>query len=568
MKRQGKSKGLRRHLLCMMVTLLFYCSASSAPIHPLLKAPDRGYFDIVKSIDLFGEVYRELSKSYVDSLNVSELMYAGIDGMLHTLDPYTVFLDKEDSGELDEMTNGQYVGIGITIAPLDGATFITSVVDGYPAANAGIRAGDRILEINDREVGKTKLDQVKKMIKGSPGTSMKLRIERQGSTSFTVNMTRQEVRVSAVSYSSIIDGTGYVEMKSFGARSADELRGALQSLLRQAAEQHQPLKGIILDLRNNPGGLLNVAVDVASLFVRKGSLVVSIRGRSPESDISYVTTTPPLDAALPLVVLINSESASAAEIVAGAIQDLDRGVIVGERSYGKGLVQSVVRISYDSALKLTTAKYYTPSGRLIQKESEPASQPRHVVPKGEQEKLSRVFYTKGKRTVYGGGGIMPDISTPEQPASPYLSELVKQGMLFLFSTEYCATHPVMPSLPIERKSLLASFGNFLSGRKFLFKSEAETRLEALKESMKSSSAAGNEDKGVKSLGEVQLEVERLKEQEIARESEAVAQSIEEEIIRHYSEPLARKAQLTHDPVVKKAIEILSDSRRYSAALHP
>ncbi len=568
MGRQVKSKGLRRHLLCMIATLLFYCSASSAPLHPLLKAPDRGYFDIVKSIDLLGEVYRELSNSYVETLNVSELMYAGIDGMLHTLDPYTVFLDKEESGELDEMTSGQYVGIGITIASLDGATFITSVVDGYPAASAGIRAGDRILAINGRKVGKITLDQVKSMIKGVAGTPLTLRIERQGSPSITVSMKRQEVRVSAVSYSSIIDGTGYVEMKSFGAHSADELRGALQALLRQASEQHQPLKGIILDLRNNPGGLLNVAVDVASLFVSKGNLVVSIRGRSAKSDTSYVTVTPPLDAALPLAVLINSESASAAEIVAGAIQDLDRGVIIGERSYGKGLVQSVVRISYDSALKLTTAKYYTPSGRLIQKESEPDSQPRHVVPMSEQDKLSTVFYTKGRRKVYGGGGIMPDIPLPEPPASPYLSELGKKGMLFLFSTEYRATHPDMPPLPLERNPLMASFGNFLTSRKFQYKSESETRFNALKESMKSPSSASNEGEGVKGLGEVQVEVERLREQEIARESEAVAHSLEEEIIRHYSEPLARKAHLDHDPVVKKAIELLSDSRRYSEALHP
>ena len=568
MRPQVKSKWLGRHLLCMIATLLFYCSASSAPLPPLLKAPDRGYFDIVKSIDLLGEVYRELSNSYVDTLNVSELMYAGIDGMLHTLDPYTVFLDEEDSGELDEMTSGQYVGIGITIASLDGATYITSVVDGYPAANAGIRAGDQIIAINDREVRKTTLAQVKAMIKGSAGTPLKLRIERQASPSLTVSVKRQEVRVSAVSYSSIIDGIGYVEMKSFGARSAEEVRVALQSLLRQAAEEHQPLKGIVLDLRNNPGGLLNAAVDVASLFVNKGSLVLSIRGRSAKSDTTYVTANPPLDAALPLAILINTESASAAEIVAGAIQDLDRGVIIGERSYGKGLVQSVVRISYDSALKLTTAKYYTPSGRLIQKESEEDSQPRHVVPKSNREKLSRVFYTRGRRKVYGGGGIMPDIPLPESPSSAYLSELGKKGMLFLFSTEYRATHPDMPSLPLERNTLMTSFSNFLSDRKFHYKSDSETRFEALKESMKSSSAASNEGEGVKSLGEVELEVERLKDREIARESEAVAQSLEEEIIRHYSESLARKAQLSHDPVFKKAIELLSDSRRYSAALHP
>ncbi|MGB7510694.1 MAG: S41 family peptidase, partial [Pelodictyon phaeoclathratiforme] len=315
---------------------------------------DREYFDIVKSIDLFSEVYSEVSKGYVDTLNVSGLMYAGIDGMLRTLDPYTVFLDENDADELDELTSGHYAGIGITIASVDTLFYVTSVVDGYAAAKAGLRIGDTIVAINGREIRKMSLDEVKTLIKGPAGSPITFLIERQGVPSFSSTLMREEVRVSTVSYSGILDGTGYIEMKSFGSHSMDDLREAIQGLLRQASEQHFQLKGLILDLRNNPGGLLNVAVDVASLFVSKGSEVVSIRGRSPEMAKSYVTASPPLLPALPLVVLINSQSASAAEIVAGAIQDLDRGVIIGERSYGKGLVQSVIRISYNSSLKLTT----------------------------------------------------------------------------------------------------------------------------------------------------------------------------------------------------------------------
>ncbi len=565
---------LRRSVLAIMVGLLFSCcvqpaalSAASAP-STVVPSIDKEYFDIVKSIDLLGEVYREVSKNYVDTLNVSGLMYAGIDGMLRTLDPYTVFLDENDSDELDELTSGHYVGIGISIASIDGAVFVTSVADGYAASKAGIKVGDSIVSINTRRVTKKLLDEVKVLIKGPSGSPLTLQLERQGAPSFSVRLIREEVRVSAVSYSGIIGGSGYIEMKNFGTRSADDLREAFQRLLRQASEQHIPLKGLILDLRNNPGGLLNVAVDVASLFVKNGSEVVSIRGRLPEMTKSYVTGMPPLDAELPLVVLINGQSASAAEIVAGAIQDLDRGVIIGERSYGKGLVQSVIRLSYNTALKVTTSKYYTPSGRLIQKEANNAvSQSRKVLPKTQGEKASEVFYTKGKRKVYGGGGIMPDIQLSEPIPSPYLSSLSKKGLLFLFSSVYLSAHPVMPSLPLDRPALMASLVNFLQRKKFVYTSDSEQRLDELRESMKKRQPTSTES-DLKCFSLLQQEIDRLKEQEILKESGDVAQELEVEIVRHYSERMARHAELDHDLAVKKAIELFSDSRSYSRILHP
>ncbi len=308
------------------------------------------------------------------------------------------------------------------------------MVDGYAAAKAGIKVGDSIVAINSKVVKKMSLDEVKELIKGAAGTPVDFKIERQGSPSFSARLMREEVRVSAVSYSGILDGIGYIEMKSFGSRSSDDLREAFQGLLSQASEQHLPLKGIILDLRNNPGGLLNVAVDVASLFVSKGSEVVSIRGRSPEMAKSYVTGTPPLDAALPLVVLINSQSASAAEIVAGAIQDLDRGVIIGERSYGKGLVQSVIRISYNTTLKLTTSKYYTPSGRLIQKEVHNAvHESRKVLPEasGEKRQLSS-FSPKGREKYMVVEEFCLISSFLTRLHSPYLSAAQQERSPFSF----------------------------------------------------------------------------------------------------------------------------------------
>lgn len=565
---------LRQGVLAMLVALLLFSGAPSTlfSAEPVSTAPadstDKEYFEIVKSIDLLGEVYREVSKSYVDTLNVSGLMYAGIDGMLRTLDPYTVFLDEHDSNELDELTSGQYVGIGITIASLDGSVYVTSVVTGYAAAKAGIRIGDRIVAINGQEVRNMSLDEVKTKIKGVTSTPLTFQLERQGSPSFSASLIRQEVRVSTVSYSGILDGTGYIEMKSFGAHSMDDLREAIQGLLRQASEKHLPLKGLILDLRNNPGGLLNVAVDVASLFVSTGSEVVSIRGRSPEMAKSYVTGPPPLVPSLPLAILINSQSASAAEIVAGAIQDLDRGVIIGERSYGKGLVQSVIRISYNTALKLTTSKYYTPSGRLIQKEGHNAvRESRKVIPTAQEEKAAQIFYTKGKRKVYGGGGIMPDIQIPEPVTSPYLSELNKRGLIFLFASAYCSTRPAIPLQPLDHQALMASFNDFLQGKKFVYTSDFEQRFNELKERMKKVQPANN-DSSLAGVAAFQQEIVRLKEQEIARESADVMRALEVEILRHYNDGIARHAEIEHDPAVKKAIALFSDSRTYSQLLHP
>ncbi|MEI8032886.1 MAG: S41 family peptidase [Chlorobiaceae bacterium] len=549
-----------------LVTLLFFCFMPVAPLYPAVPA-DRGYLDILKNIDLLGEVYGNLSRSYVDSLDVSSLMSAGIDGMLHTLDPYTVFLDKADSEELDELTSGQYAGIGVTIASVAGKVYIASVVDGYAAAAAGLRVGDRLASINRTGLHDKSLDDVKALLKGPSGEELTLTVEREGSKPLTVKLSRAEVRVNTVSYSGITGDIGYLEMKSFGARSPEELREALQALFRQARERKVVLKGVILDLRNNPGGLLTAAVEVTSLFVPKGSLVVSIRGRQPEASKSWLTETQPLDASMPLAVLINPQSASASEIVSGAIQDLDRGVVLGERSYGKGLVQSVLPLSYDNTLKLTTAKYYTPSGRLIQKESLPVKDARKVLLKGPAESSAKVFHTKGRRKVYGGGGITPDITLAEQPSSPYLNALRKSGMLFLYAARYRSEHPVLPQFPLEEKALMASFNAFLKERSYVYLSEPERRLNALKESLKGV-AGGQDERRVKLLGDLQEEAGRLRDLETLRDSEQVKSALEVEILRHYSEKLARKEEVDQDPLVKKAVAILSDQKRFSRILHP
>ncbi|NTW83331.1 MAG: S41 family peptidase [Chlorobiaceae bacterium] len=560
----GKVRFLRR-AQGWIAAVVFYCGIHASPLYAI-SSPGKEYFDIVKSIDLVGEVYREISQGYVDKVNVSELMYAGIDGMLHTLDQYTVFLDEDASKDFGEQTSGQYPGVGISIAGLEENVFVTSIVDGYPASKAGIRVGDRIDSINNTKLKSLPLEKVRELIKGPVGSSLLVRIDRKGSPSFIAKLVREEIRLNSVTYFGLIDGIGYIEMKNFGTHSAEDLREAYEGLKREAADRHIILKGLVLDLRHNPGGLLTVAVDVTSLFVKKGSEVVSIKGRTPDTYKSYTTANPPLDTVLPLAILINSETASAAEIVSGAIQDLDRGVLIGERSFGKGLVQSILRISYDHILKMTTSKYYTPSGRLIQKESEAGSESRKVLTRTAGENASKVFYTKGKRKVYGGGGITPDIEMNESASSPYLSELRKKGMIFLFSSDMRSANAVMPAQPFDRKALMTSFNDFLSTRKFVYKTEPEQRLTDLRESIERLQK-GKDKAELKSLDGVQQEIGHLREMELARESDKITDALEVEILRHYNEHDARRVELGHDPVFTKAVEILSDRKKYSSLLH-
>ncbi|NTV97689.1 MAG: PDZ domain-containing protein [Chlorobiaceae bacterium] len=559
--------GMVRGALVWLLTLLLFSAFPNQTLHAVTST-EREYFDIIRSIDLLGEVYQEVAKDYVDRIDSGEMMYAGIDGMLHTLDPYTVFLDEDASKDFGELTSGHYPGIGVSISSLEGKIYVTSTVEGYPASKSGIMVGDRIVSINTKDLGKLSLEEVKDLIKGPAGSAITIRIERQGVPAFSLKLVREEVRVNSVNYSGLIEGIGYIEMKNFGTRAADDLRNAYQALRKEALEKKVPFKGIILDLRNNPGGLLDVAVDVTSLFVRKGSEVVSIKGRLPETSKSYATATSPLDASLPLAILVNSETASAAEIVSGAIQDLDRGVIIGGRSYGKGLVQSVIRISYGHTLKITTAKYYTPSGRLIQKDRDDDDErsPRKVLPGKDKKLAAKVYFTSGRRKVYGGGGITPDIEVADPVLPPYLSELRRRGLLFLFSSGYRSTNSSMPLIPLERKGLMASFGDFIRNRKFMFTTETEQRFNELKASIEQERPERDENRE-KILAGLKEEIDRIREREIEHESDRVAAALEVEILRHYNERLARRAELDQDPAVKKAVEVLADSHRYSSVLH-
>ena len=321
------------------------------------------YFEIAKNLDIFTTLYKELNTFYVDETNPGDLMKKGIDEMLKSLDPYTNYIPESEIEDFRFQTTGQYGGIGAMITKIEDYVIISEPYENFPAQKAGLMAGDKILEINGVSAKGKTTEEVSKVLKGQPNTSVTILIERPHLESpFEVSFDREQVSVASVPYSEYLEpGIAYIRLRSFTRNCANDLKNAIIELKKQ-----QDLKGLILDLRSNPGGLLNESVDIVNLFVEKGEEVVSTKGKIKSWDKSYIANKTPLDTKVPLVVLINSSSASASEIVSGSIQDLDRGIVVGQRSYGKGLVQQTRKLSYNSQLKLTVAKYYIPSGRCIQ----------------------------------------------------------------------------------------------------------------------------------------------------------------------------------------------------------
>ena len=550
----------------------------SAAAMLVVMLPDRGYavakekedyFSITRSVDLLGDVYKVVSENYVDSVNVSELMFSGIDGMLDRLDPYTDLLDEAQSNELDEITSGKYAGIGITIGIISGDLYITSLIEGQAAAKAGLMVGDRIAAVNGTKVSHKSIDDVRGLIKGPSGSIVNLSVMRDGEGRARIfTLKRAEVRVSTIPYSGLFDSVGYVELNSFGEHSKEELRTALQSLQGLAAKQRVTLKGMVLDLRGNPGGLLTSAVDVAALFVEKGSRVVSTKGRTAESEQVFVTRGEPLVPSLPLVVLIDGDSASASEIVAGAIQELDRGVILGEGSYGKGLVQSVIALPYDHMLKLTTAKYYTPSGRLIQKQlTHPSDSHRNVLAGVGATDSTKVYYTHNRRKVYGGGGIKPDITARQASYSGYEQAMEKNGMFFRYASRFHAKHPDFQAQGVLSVPLFDDFSRFVESEHFTYRSKPQQGLDSLKAFLrKEGGQEGDPLAGKLDLLEKELGAWSLKQ--IARDSTRITAILKREILRHYDERAAQRSAIEADPVAARAFTLLNDPKGYRALLRP
>jgi carboxyl-terminal processing protease len=434
------------------------------------------YLKINKGIDVFGRVYREITVNYVDEIDPEKFMQAGIDGMLGTLDPYTVYIDKEEGDEVDLLTTGKYGGIGVTIGARDGALKVITVMDGYSAQRAGIIPGDRLIEVGGVTVGTKKPDEVRSLTRGEPGTEVKVIIERDGITKpIEFVLIREEIQVKNVTYAGFVgDGIGYIRLERFSRKAGEEVRQAIKEMKIKGE-----IKGLVLDLRGNPGGLLDAAVDVVSKFVPRGSPIVTTKGRKPEADKSYQSTEEPLLPSTPLVVLTDRGSASASEIVAGALQDLDRALIVGTRTFGKGLVQTILPLNFGAQLKITTARYYIPSGRSIQ-EIDYQHRDRNGVFATVPDSLKREFKTSRGRKEFEFGGIAPDSVVRDIDVGPMVRELMKRALIFKFANSYIMAHKGEKITGAD-DSILGAFRAFLDREKFDYQEEMEGKITDLRQ---------------------------------------------------------------------------------------
>ena len=382
---------------------------------------------ISTNIRIYNNVVRNVLTEYVDEIESEELITMSIEGMLENLDPYTVFIREEDQEAVTMLTQGKYGGVGIRLGMRNKQLTVMAPMEGTPAKRAGVRPGDQIVNIDSLETKDLKIDEAAKKIRGKPGTGVVLTFKRVGEEdTFSINLVREEIKISDLPYTGVIDGVGYIRLTRFSRNSASDFKAALEDLKKQEIE------GLVLDLRDNPGGLLPIAIEMVDALVEPGLKIVETRGRTKKAKHSHVSHTEPLVSSdLPMVVLVNGGSASASEIVAGAIQDLDRGVIVGQKTFGKGLVQTIYPLGKMTSIKMTTAKYYIPSGRLIQKEDYLHN---GVLTDGLDKKDS-LFFTLNGREMHGGGGITPDIEIEHEQLSALGRNLWGNGIFFEFATE-------------------------------------------------------------------------------------------------------------------------------------
>ena len=518
------------------------------------------YFEIAKNLDIFTTVYRELNNYYVDETDPGKLMKTAIDKMLKSLDPYTNYIPESEIEDFQFMTTGQYGGIGAVITKRKDYVFISEPYEGFPAQKAGLIAGDKILEINGESAKGKNTEDVSKALKGQPNTEVQLLIERPYlDDPFSVSFKRQKISVKSVPfYSYLNEGIGYIKLRSFTRNCSNDIKNAFLDLKKQG-----DLKGLILDLRANPGGLLNESVEIVNLFVDKGQEVVSTKGKIKSWDKVYKASKSPTDLEIPIVVLINQSSASASEIVAGAIQDLDRGIVIGQRSFGKGLVQQTKKLSYNSQLKLTVAKYYIPSGRCIQALDYSNRNEDGSVGK-VPDSLMTAFKTKNGRTVYDGGGVNPDIEIDQDDISNLIVSLIQERLFFDYATYYKHQNPSLDSLFIMDDTGFNSFVDFLGDKSYDYKTETEKAFEVLKnKSEKENYFAEIQDKYENLFQEFEIN----KKNDLIRNKEIIKEILSEEIASRYFYQEGRiRTSLNFDKEVQEAIIYLSKQDMYNSVL--
>lgn len=520
---------------------------------------DTLYEQIRHNIGLFGDVYREISLKYVDTVDPVKFVRAGIDGMLSTLDPYTVFMDEEGTEDLDLITSGRYGGVGLEIGVRgkDKVLTVISAMDDSPAQHVGMRSGDRIMAIDSHNVVGASTAEAAKLLRGPAGTQVKVSVERSGSSEpIEFVITRREIDIKDVPYAGFVKpGVGYVKFAHFSRRAGEDLDDALNKL------RSEGMQALIFDLRGNPGGLLSSAVGVTQRFCKKDDVVVSVRGRGEEAEQVFRLPNDPLAGDIPLVLLVDGGSASASEIVAGAIQDLDRGVIIGEPTFGKGLVQSVVAFETGEALKITTAKYFTPSGRLIQKVDYFHDNQDVVV--APQKDVPEHFFTRNRRPVEGGGGITPDIVVPAPKPGPLGTELWRQGLFFDFVNDFRTKHPNLTTNKLD-DAAIGEFQAWLVKTNFRYDVDGQSELDQLRTM---ASEAGLADSAAADLAHLEHVLDLHRKKDFEEEKGFIRTSLEQELAVSLWGSSARiEAGFDDDQQIQKALEVLASRQEYKQLL--
>jgi len=513
-----------------------------------------------------------ISSRYVDEVDSKELIYAGVKGMMEMLDPFSEFLESTDFDRLQEATKGKYSGLGMTIMLKDEIITVVAPMEGTPAYRMGLRAGDKIMEIDGKSTQGMSTQDASNMMRGPAGTMVKISIEREGvNEPLEYTIERAVIELKTVPFYSTFERNGkrlgYIRLSRFGEEADVELDEAFRDITKEKID------GFIFDLRSNGGGLLDQAVKVANYFLPKGSEVTSTKGRTPDQERTlYADSDPMIDPSIPVVILVNGMSASASEIVAGAIQDWDRGIIVGNPTFGKGLVQQVYPLSDNTALKLTTAKWYVPSGRCIQKDSRSTRHPEELAEGLAEadttiEAPKEIYMTKGGRIVYGGGGVVPDIEIEDVLLNALEINLERLSLFFDFSIKYTTEHPDLAEDFEVTPAMLDEFKQFLKDKDFTYKTELELDLEKMKETL---ADLGKTDEYAEAIADLEKQIEIDKTRQLDESVDYIKRSMKRDILtKLYGEKgFYRQNVLQDDPYVNKAVELLTTPSDYASILTP
>jgi carboxyl-terminal processing protease len=525
--------------------------------------PVEKYFDIAKSLDIFATLFKEVNAYYVDELEPEKLIRKGIDGMLESLDPYTDYISEDELESFRISTTGQYGGIGALIGVINKKTVITHPYKDFPAYKAGLKVGDEIVSVDGKVVQGKSTSDISSLLKGQPKTEVELKVRRTGQKdNVVVKIRREKIVLTNIAYAGLVEPTiGYIKLDDFTPGASREVSDAVVNLKAKGAQK------IILDLRENPGGLLHEAVNIVSLFIPRGQEVVSTKGKVDDWNKSYKTLNNPVDTEIPMVVLVSDGSASASEIVAGSLQDYDRAVLIGKKTFGKGLVQTTRQLAYNSQLKVTTAKYYIPSGRCIQ-----AVDYTHRKDDGTVERvadsLKSEFKTKSGRVVYDGGGLDPDVSMDNEYLGTAAAALVNSGLVFDFASKYCGEHPAQPTLATFElpDDDYEKFLGFLKENKFSYSTAIERNAKQLIDAAKQERYYPELEGQLNGL---KTKIDAVKAADLLRFKKEIKDILEEQIAFHYALNEGQAAVSLHsDKTVVEARRILNDTEAYHKLLTP